>query len=173
MDHFQHHPATICIYIASTSWNSKMVSTCKHHSYFFSHGLSTPRTITATIMRRIMMAMHVHLRVFFCSFFAFCKAVVPDCTWSTALDTCVEMTYNIDYWANVYTEKKKHNELIIHEIQYCPTNRLVSPPIPTYPEKPASQINKWDGNILLQNYLFLISRTTLLCNQSILGYLAL
>ena len=41
-----------------------------------------------TIMRSINIAMHIHLREFFCSFFALCRAVVPDWTWSTALETC-------------------------------------------------------------------------------------
>lgn len=51
------------------------------------HGLSTPTTMTATIIRRMMMAMHIHFLEFLCSDFAFCRAVFPDCTWSTAAET--------------------------------------------------------------------------------------
>lgn len=35
------------------------------------HGLSKGRVMARTIIRRIIIAMHIHLREFFCSFFAF------------------------------------------------------------------------------------------------------
>lgn len=41
----------------------------------------------ATIMRRMMIAMHIHFLEFLCKLFAFWRAVFPDCTWSTADET--------------------------------------------------------------------------------------
>lgn len=50
-------------------------------------GWMTPTTITATITKRIIMAMHIHFLEFFWSFFAFWSTVVPLWTWSTAVVT--------------------------------------------------------------------------------------
>ena len=53
----------------------------------FFQGLRTPTTITATTMRRMMIAIHIHFLEFFCKLFALWRAVFPDWTWSTAFDT--------------------------------------------------------------------------------------
>lgn len=50
-------------------------------------GWMTPTTTTAIITRRIMIAMHIHFREFFWSFFAFWSTLVPLWTCSTAVVT--------------------------------------------------------------------------------------
>lgn len=42
------------------------------------------------MIMRIIIAMHVHFRVFFCSLLAFWRAPIPDWIWSSAFVTCMQ-----------------------------------------------------------------------------------
>lgn len=86
--------------IQSTSYHNSTSLILKHY-WLFDHGLITVTTITTTIMRRINIAMHIHLREFFCSFFALCRALAPDWTWSTAPETCGKEKKNMLQWQNI------------------------------------------------------------------------
>lgn len=57
-------------------------------------GLMTPTTMTATIIKSIIMAMHIHFRELFWCFLALCRAVVPDWTLVTAFETWTDISIN-------------------------------------------------------------------------------
>lgn len=80
----------------------------------FFQGLITPTTMIATIINRMMMAMHIHFREFFWSFLALWSAVVPLWTWSTALLTWtsllltqIELNVRCVLHTNIYIQKNQ------------------------------------------------------------------
>jgi len=58
------------------------------HATPLCHGLTTASTTTRTMVRSIMSAQHMYLRVSFCSAFALVSALLPWFTNSFAFDTC-------------------------------------------------------------------------------------
>jgi len=70
------------------------------------HGFRERMTIS-TIIRRMIIAMQVHFRVFFCSFFAFWRRFVPVSICSAAPVTCVSMLSSISPWASTKTPKSR------------------------------------------------------------------
>lgn len=62
--------------------------------FYFAHGFKE-RTITRTIIRRMIIATQVHFRVLFCRIFAFRRRFVPVCTCSAAPVTCDSMLSRI------------------------------------------------------------------------------
>lgn len=109
----------------------------------------------ATMIRRMIIAMHIHFLEFFCSFFAFWRAVFPCCTWSTALETWQIKTVNkrivnrvifqtrsyliqlllhtVYSWKKSMTGSSFKRAVQLPALQCCQACPPVHPPTPPYP----------------------------------------
>lgn len=56
--------------------------------------------------------MHIHFRELFCRLFALWRAVFPDCTWSTALETCGAKGPRPEYGITGYIEISRVNRQV-------------------------------------------------------------
>lgn len=73
-------------------WGKKKVKImayklCNYAPFLWTHGLMTETTMIIIKMRSIKIATHIHFLEFFWSFLALTRALLPCCTWSTALET--------------------------------------------------------------------------------------
>lgn len=80
------------------------------------YGLTIPRTMAAMIAIRISIPMHVHLRVFLCSLFAFTSWPTPEVTYSSAFPTCtIRSSFDYFYFFfcyNCFIFWKKYMDLL-------------------------------------------------------------
>jgi len=72
---------------------------CNYAPFLWTHGLMTVTTMIIIKMRSIKIATHIHFLEFFWSFLAFWSALLPCCTWSTALETWFKVRNQI--WSQI------------------------------------------------------------------------
>lgn len=93
-DNLAHRNTSIDICITSNTMGNPFGSVLISLQVY---GLIIPRTMAAMIAIRISIPMHVHLRVFLCSLFAFTSWPTPEVTYSSAFPTCT-IRFSFDYF---------------------------------------------------------------------------